>query len=469
MRTPLLCLALAACTSLPTTPPSPRPVRLTNAPPAKPKDPGDNEPKRIDPVLPGVGYLDGRHLDGREPTRFARLEFHDALYAAEPTPASEPIAKSERQPAHVSLPVVEERPESVRVLTDDEGIRLVGYVRHRDLHRVVRHRARAWLGADPRPALGTGSEGVWLRPGQVVAGSGPLQRATLDDPMSHGTAWVDGDAVDWVYEPDAGWREAFTPGAALWPGQVITTRDGATLATVPPGVEVGVAILTREGDRARVRYESEHLLIEGFVPVGALDESHAPLPPQHGFGFTGGWGVLDETRYLHEGDMLHAGPGGEVIGLVTERRVLFIVGDRDDRGLAVRGHTRTWGFASLWVPASVVTRSDVWEATIELRTRLEPLPGGGPVPRLLVGQQPRADACWAAHLATGATQPLTIRLAWSSSGKVEVLAPAQLDDPLRTCLVGALQVSSSGPRETGSFELQLEPLPLPPAVSASPR
>jgi hypothetical protein len=458
---PLALLGLALACAPAQAPIRSAPPPVTIGPPPATRDADEDEARRIDPVLAAASYL-----DGGLGTRFARPAFFDAIFAAQPgaSAGGDALAAPERQPAGtgVELAVVEEREAAVRALIEDDGVRLVAYLPRRDLHPVLRHRARAWLGGVNDP-ISEGRCGVWLRPGLIASDRGRLRRVELDDALWRGSAWIDRRAVDRVYEPELSWRDDFAPVAGLHAGQAITTRSGTILATVPAGTTIGVEERVRVGELSRVRYESEHLVVEGFVPTAALDHGNAPQPQRYGTGSTGGWGTGGPHRYLHEGDLLHDRPGGEVIGVVTGERVLFAEHDADADGLTVAANLRGWGFAALWIPTRVVQRSDAWEATYELRVRIEPKAGGAALPRDLTIRHGSAARCWSQELAAGASQPLDVSLEWATSGHVAILGPASIGEGLRACLERAFRMSHpSGLAAPLPFTLSLAPLALPP-------
>src|SRR5690606_30590738 len=124
--------------------------------------------------------------------------------------------------------VVEERPSSLRVVIEDEGVRVVAYLPRGDLRPVVRRRAPASLGARRAPRAGAG---VWLRPGSVATTEriGDLTQVAIDEPIWVGTAWIAHEAVDVVFEPEPEASGEDEPHVGLPAGTSITTEEGELL------------------------------------------------------------------------------------------------------------------------------------------------------------------------------------------------------------------------------------------------
>src|SRR5690606_27462129 len=101
------------------------------------------ETRRVDRMQPAERYLGGGAHDRR-----ARVAVYGPLYASEPDgqpPLNDELSPEERAEAweHEVVDVVEERPSSLRVVIEDEGVRVVAYLPRGDLRPVVRRRAPA--------------------------------------------------------------------------------------------------------------------------------------------------------------------------------------------------------------------------------------------------------------------------------------------------------------------------------------
>src|SRR5690606_2925368 len=197
---------------------------------------------------------------------------------------------------------------------------------------------RATLGArDPAPD--TGPDGIWIRPG-IVAGErvGRFQPADIDEPAFRGKAWVDHRAVDVVYEPDE--DPATDARLILAAGSTIGAASGTRrLAT---SERLLVPKLTHADARARIRYVSKALLIEGWVPGSQLTPDQVGRLGAGGGGR--GWGSSGLTRYLHAGDRLYARQGGELLGVVTSERLRVRDDGEIEAGRGVQVHLGGWSF-----------------------------------------------------------------------------------------------------------------------------
>lgn len=421
----------------------------------------DDEPpvRALDPVRLAASYLDAPASDF---PRRARVAAYGALYAVEPTVAVAPlVAPDERGDAgdHTVVVVVEERPESLRVRIDDGEVRLVVYLRDDDFHAVVRRRARASLGVYQTPDART-TDGVWVQPGLIVSpGKGMLRSVPVDDALFAGDAWVERAAVDRVYEiaPDP-------PGAydvVLAEGTVVRAKTGAALLTVPSGIRPGVVVLETAGAKRRVRYVSDTLHVEGWVPAAAIEEQRAF---GHGYGTGGGgWGTSGPTRHLHAGDALHTGAGAEVLGKVLAERVLVLDHGESGGGRRVGVHLRGWPSLPLWIDGEDVAFGERWEKVYLGRVRLEPLPGAARLPSVVSGRFYGTAGCWRDALARGTGAPYDLRLVWKSGTTIDVPQPAGMPDDLHLCLrrVFTRVVTSKPPPLPLELMLHLVPTPLP--------
>lgn len=401
-----------------------------------------------DPVRPASFYLEHASL----PTRHVRLAYFGRLHATEPGRGTTMTTRVGGAPAgftDASLPVVEERPDAVRVIIDQSGIRLVAHVERGDLHRVVRRRARVGLGAGA--AVDHGADGVWLQPGVLVTESNEgLQHVRVDDGAFHGDGWIAPADVGVVFA-----REPAATGApvTIAAGTSIVTSGGTELVRVEGAVP---AVASRaEGLRTRVRYDGDELLVEGWVPHDAV-RPRSPAPPADG----ASWGRMGRDRFLHAGDRLCDPVGGEPIGVVTARRLAV-----DDDNGNVRIYLSGWGFLSLSVPPEDVARSQRWEAVDRQRARFTPTTQA-PLPEVITARRREVADCWAAELANGGAGSHRLRLVWRGHGAIDVASLLAIDEPLRGCLTNALThpwIWALEPATTPRvFVLHLEP-------TASPR
>jgi hypothetical protein len=443
----LLFVTLVACTPSLAPPAKPKPAHVVaDAVRPEPID-VEEEPPRFDTPRPAEAYL-----AGDKPTRFARMAFYESLYAAEPGEGVVPLARVERveAPAWRVLGVVEERPRSLRVIVEDEDLRIVVYLEDRDVHRVVRKRAPARLGSNR-------GQGVWVRPGLVASDRGKSRTVDIDDPIFHGAASIDHRAVDRVFEPEEDEKEP--NDALLAPGTVIEDEHGEALVRVPEGDALQVRHLDAAGARTRVRYVSESLWIEGFV--SAVD-------PNEGLGAIGtighgaGWGSSGAKRYLHAGDRLHAGPNGPLIGLVLGERVMTLEDQDLEGGHQVSAFVSGWSFVPVWLTAEDIAFGEAWEQVYRQRFRIEMVPSTAKIAWQLEARRDAAARCWRDALARGASASLSLRVVWSGGTHIAMPPKPALAPELRACLEGALdQKNLPPPALPLTFLLHLDPTPLP--------
>jgi hypothetical protein len=451
----IVVVALAACgpVAQPTRArPTPVPLGREAVAPV-PVDDATTEARVFDTPMPAEGYLAAPSQSQRR----ARVAFHGRLFAAEPAAASQPLTGAERTPVDPTevLPLVEERPGSVRVLIEESGIRLVAYLLHDDLVPVVRRRTRASL--DQHAASASGEDGVWLRPGVACSRHPGMERiAQIDDPIYQGSARVERRAVDWAFEVEPEPPSRAT--ARIPAGTAITDRGGRLLLRAREGVYVSE--LAHDGGRSRVRYASEQLWIEGWVDSAAL--AREDEPEVFGLGGIGGWGTSGALRQLHAGDRLHGVAGGEAIGLVLNERVRAMDGVEHEGGRNVTIYLGSWGFVDVWLTAADADFGDRWEKVFLGRARLEPLPKQ-PLPWEITYHHEGAATCWHEALGRGARTLLALRLTWKGGDRVEIQPAANLDAELSRCLLEAFDLRHHKPAQPPplSFTLQLRPATLP--------
>lgn len=462
-----MALGLVGCASAP--PPSSQPVvAVTAASVAEIAE--DPPPARAhDPVRPAADYLD---RSAAEVSRRARMAFHESIFAVEPVAGVVPMATQERAEASrwESVAVVEERPASLRLLLEEGGIRLVGYVADADLHPVVRRRSRASLGAY-RPPVEDQADGVWVMPGLIARpGGGVLRTVSVDDPLFAGEAWVARTAIDRVYEVSP--AEPSDDDAWLRGGAVITTESGSSLVTVPTQASLAVHLLKRSNRRARVRYVGDQLWVEGWVnDADVTPAAEGGFGSLRGFGSGSGWGRSHAiVRYLHAGDALQLSPDSETIGRVLDQRVRAIERRCDPAGCALEVHLGGWSFVDMWIGAADARFGDAWEQVYLDRVRVDPLPSMPTLPIALTIRYDSVAACWEQAMAGVAPAAVDLQLTWKSGQRVDVPLHANLSAELHDCLQSAfsnLYLGSQSVSLPVAFSVRLKPVPLPPRPSAT--
>jgi len=215
--------------------------------------------------------------------------------------------------------VVEMRGEHVRLLLEEDDVRLFVWVARADLAPVIAHEV-ALVATPGAPAPGRGRPGVTLAPGTTFA-----ETARAGEHVAV-TIAADGLRVD-GFVPVAAigdvWERA-APGAlrrshALDAGRVIRAApdDGApALATTTETIDVRALAPSYRGWR-EVTTLGPHVVVHGFVRE---HDAHADLY-SHGTGGGYGYGSSHAMSFpVGAGTCLYDGIDGDVIGLVVADR-----------------------------------------------------------------------------------------------------------------------------------------------------
>ncbi|MEZ4446918.1 MAG: hypothetical protein R3B72_48005 [Polyangiaceae bacterium] len=440
-RALFLAASLASCSPPPTTPtppPAPSPA-LSNPPPPPPARAATPLP----PLRPASEYLDAPDPEQRS---IAVPRTACPLYGDFPGEGSQPLNPDVdfEGLAGSPLAVLEEHPDSLRILLDEYRFRLVAFVRKRDLRLLVDELALA-------------REGLWIQPGVWVTEASPPRYAVQIEHPFPLRETVPEAAVGHHYHPP---KVEHGPGRrVLLPSTEVRTASGALVVTIPePGLTVTAEI---QGDRARVRYAGRQIVFEGWVPRDRLGAEVG----------VGGSGRLSRAHRAHVGPRvdlprgtgLAAAPGGELI-LRMKRRSNAQEGPVLGDGRVLRFVTDGWGTLSFWASQDQLERIRSRQAAEEARVVLSPAPGATALPWDVQRRASDIRECW--HHAVdevGQRTPMDLVITLQR-GKVqlpELRTPGSDVDPaLRACLLDVFDdLDLEGARVI--LHLALDPTPLP--------